>query len=99
MFCSSHLSLNISLKRNILDSKRQQICKHILQGSLETKEYMVSELKRALQLNQEQLCIMAALMGNFLLTEGHLQDFHKMLGITNQLKDNKVIFFVCLDLY
>lgn len=62
----------------------------LLQGSLETKEYMINELTKSLQLTQDQLCVMAALMGNFLLTESDLQDFHKKIGVTNVVKDNKV---------
>ncbi|XP_044271706.1 constitutive coactivator of PPAR-gamma-like protein 1 isoform X2 [Tribolium madens] len=58
-------------------------------GSLETKEFMINELTKSLQLTQDQLCVMAALMGNFLLTESDLQDFHKKIGITNIIRDNK----------
>ncbi|XP_008198021.1 constitutive coactivator of PPAR-gamma-like protein 1 isoform X2 [Tribolium castaneum] len=58
-------------------------------GSLETKEFMINELTKSLQLTQDQLCVMAALMGNFLLTESDLQDFHKKIGITNVIRDNK----------
>lgn len=51
---------------------------------------MVNELTKSLQTTQEQLCIMAALMGNFLLTENQLQDLHRTIGITNIVRDNKV---------
>jgi hypothetical protein len=62
---------------------------------------MVNELTKSLQLTQEQLCVMAALMGNFLLTESDLQDFHKKIGITNIIRENKVscFFFGKLDFF
>ncbi|CAH2013771.1 unnamed protein product [Acanthoscelides obtectus] len=51
-------------------------------GSVETKEYMISELTKTLKVTQEQVCIMAALLGNFLLPESDLQDLYKKLGLT-----------------
>ncbi|VEN34973.1 unnamed protein product [Callosobruchus maculatus] len=51
-------------------------------GSVETKEYMISELTKTLKITQEQVCIMAALLGNFLLPESDLQDLYKKLGLT-----------------
>lgn len=50
-------------------------------GSLETKEYMVNEITKTFQLSQEQICVMAALLGNFLLPESNLQDLYKKLKI------------------
>ncbi|KAL3267989.1 hypothetical protein HHI36_007123 [Cryptolaemus montrouzieri] len=50
-------------------------------GSLETKEYMVKELTKTLKLTQEQICVMAALLGNFLLPEASLQDLYKKIGL------------------
>lgn len=50
-------------------------------GSIETKEYMVSELTKTLKITHEQVCIMAALLGNFLLPESELQDLYKKLNL------------------
>ncbi|XP_044754816.1 constitutive coactivator of PPAR-gamma-like protein 1 homolog isoform X2 [Coccinella septempunctata] len=52
-------------------------------GSLETKEYMVRELTKTLNLSQEQVCVMAALLGNFLLSESSLQDLYRRIGLTD----------------
>ncbi|KAK9881759.1 hypothetical protein WA026_017278 [Henosepilachna vigintioctopunctata] len=57
-------------------------------GSLETKEYMVKELTKTLKLSQEQICIMAALLGNFLLPETSLQDLYKQIGLANVSPQN-----------
>lgn len=43
---------------------------------------MISELTKTLKITQEQVCIMAALLGNFLLPESELQDLYKKLGLT-----------------
>lgn len=42
---------------------------------------MLSELHKALNLTQEQICVLAALLGNFILPESELQDFYKRIGI------------------
>ncbi|XP_074029508.1 constitutive coactivator of PPAR-gamma-like protein 1 homolog [Leptinotarsa decemlineata] len=57
-------------------------------GSIETKEYMISELTKTLNLTQEQVCIMAALLGNFLLPKIELQDLYKKLGMSKNTADN-----------
>ncbi|XP_018571795.1 constitutive coactivator of PPAR-gamma-like protein 1 homolog isoform X1 [Anoplophora glabripennis] len=57
-------------------------------GSIETKEYMISELTKTLKVTQEQVCIMAALLGNFLLPESDLQDLYKKLGLTKVPAEN-----------
>ncbi|KAG5888701.1 hypothetical protein JTB14_035766 [Gonioctena quinquepunctata] len=57
-------------------------------GSIETKEYMISELTKTLKVTQEQVCIMAALLGNFLLPENDLQDLYKKLGLTKNTIEN-----------
>lgn len=53
-----------------------------LQGSLETKEYMLNELTKSLQITQEQVCVMAALLGNFLLPRSELHDLYKKINWT-----------------
>lgn len=55
-----------------------------LQSSLETKEYMVHELPQVLELPQDRLCLMAALLGGTILSEQSLVDFYKRLGITQK---------------
>lgn len=52
------------------------------QSSLETKEYMVHELPQVLEVPQDRLCLMAALLGGTILSEQSLTDFYKRLGIT-----------------
>ncbi|CAG9857498.1 unnamed protein product [Phyllotreta striolata] len=59
-------------------------------GSIETKEYMISELTKTLKITQEQVCIMAALLGNFLLPESELQDLYKKLNLTKVNPDTGV---------
>ncbi|XP_060800922.1 constitutive coactivator of PPAR-gamma-like protein 1 isoform X3 [Amyelois transitella] len=53
-------------------------------SSLETKEYMVHELPRVLDVQQDRLCLMAALLGGTILSEQSLTDFYKRLGITQK---------------
>lgn len=55
-----------------------------LQSSLETKEYMVHELPQVLDVPQDRLCLMAALLGGTILSEQSLTDFYKRLGITQK---------------
>uniref|UniRef100_A0A146LZW3 Constitutive coactivator of PPAR-gamma-like protein 2 n=1 Tax=Lygus hesperus TaxID=30085 RepID=A0A146LZW3_LYGHE len=55
-------------------------------GTLESKEYIISELTKSLQLNTDQLCILAALLGNFLLPESELSDLHKKLKLEPPVK-------------
>ncbi|XP_011330413.1 constitutive coactivator of PPAR-gamma-like protein 1 homolog isoform X2 [Ooceraea biroi] len=58
-------------------------------GSLDTKEYMLSELTKTLNIPSDRLCILAALLGNYILTENDLADFYKKLNInTNHNKTN-----------
>ncbi|XP_057658956.1 constitutive coactivator of PPAR-gamma-like protein 1 homolog isoform X1 [Diorhabda carinulata] len=57
-------------------------------GSIETKEYMISELTKTLKITQEQVCIMASLLGNFLLPETDLQDLYKKLNLTKVTAEN-----------
>lgn len=53
----------------------------MLQGSLETKEYIISEFTKALNLPSDRLCTLTALLGNYLLTEHDLADFYKRLSL------------------
>ncbi|KAJ8731999.1 hypothetical protein PYW08_014729 [Mythimna loreyi] len=53
-------------------------------SSLETKEYMVHELPQVLEVPQDRLCLMAALLGGTILSEQSLVDFYKRLGITQK---------------
>ncbi|XP_068630770.1 constitutive coactivator of PPAR-gamma-like protein 1 homolog isoform X2 [Battus philenor] len=53
-------------------------------SSLETKEYMVHELPKVLDVPQERLCLLAALLGGTILSEQSLQEFYKRLGITQK---------------
>lgn len=53
-------------------------------GSVETKEYMLSVLTKSLSVTQEQICIMASLLGNFLLPESDLQDLYKKINLTKR---------------
>ncbi|VVC89411.1 unnamed protein product [Leptidea sinapis] len=50
-------------------------------SSLETKEYMVHDLPKLLDLPQDRLCLFAALLGGTILSEQSLTDFYKRLGI------------------
>nr|XP_022900711.1 constitutive coactivator of PPAR-gamma-like protein 1 homolog isoform X1 [Onthophagus taurus]XP_022900712.1 constitutive coactivator of PPAR-gamma-like protein 1 homolog isoform X1 [Onthophagus taurus] len=59
-------------------------------GSLETKEYMVSELTKTLLLSQEQVCVVASLLGNFMLPESELQDIYKKVLAMASNKDVKL---------
>lgn len=60
-------------------------------GSLETKEYMLPELTKVLQLNNEQICVLAALLGNFMLPESNLQDVYKKIASTTASKDKLTV--------
>ncbi|KAF5284298.1 hypothetical protein FQA39_LY04591 [Lamprigera yunnana] len=59
-------------------------------GSLETKEYMRSELTKTLQLSNEQVCVVAALLGNFILPESELTDVYKKIAATGNCEDTKL---------
>lgn len=53
-----------------------------LQGSLESKEYILPELAKGLGLTSDKLCVLAALLGNYILSEHDLDDIYKKAGIT-----------------
>ncbi|MPD05065.1 Constitutive coactivator of PPAR-gamma-like protein 2 [Portunus trituberculatus] len=48
-------------------------------GSLETKEFILDEVARGLGLQRNYFCLLAALLGNYLLTEIDLKDFYASL--------------------
>ncbi|XP_048522814.1 constitutive coactivator of PPAR-gamma-like protein 1 isoform X2 [Dendroctonus ponderosae] len=56
-------------------------------SSIETKEYMLSVLTKSLNVTQEQICIMAALLGNFLLPESELQDLYRKINFVKKEED------------
>ncbi|XP_063379164.1 constitutive coactivator of PPAR-gamma-like protein 1 [Cydia fagiglandana] len=53
-------------------------------SSLETKEYKIHELPQLLDMPQDRLCLLAALLGGTILSEQSLTDFYKRLGITQK---------------
>ncbi|KOC61607.1 Constitutive coactivator of PPAR-gamma-like protein 1 like protein [Habropoda laboriosa] len=57
-------------------------------GSLDTKEYILPELLKALNIPSDRLCLLSALLGNYILTEHDLTDFYKKLNLNTNL--NKV---------
>lgn len=48
-------------------------------GSLETKEYIMDEIAKNLNLNPNRFCIFAALLGNHILPDADLYDFYRNL--------------------
>lgn len=54
-------------------------------GSLESKEYNLHELNKGLGLTSEKLCVLAALLGNYILSDTDLLDVYKEQGITQPL--------------
>lgn len=51
---------------------------------METKEYMVHDLPKLLDVPQDRLCLLAALLGGVILSEQSLTDFYKRLGIAQK---------------
>jgi hypothetical protein len=68
----------------------------LFQGSLETKEYILTEVAKGLGLQADRFCILAALLGNYLLTERDLADFYHKLGMTQD--HGKVLLYLIQDL-
>lgn len=60
---------------------------------------MISELTKTLKVTQEQVCIMAALLGNFLLPERDLQDLYKKLGLTKGENVSKKSLYILSEIY
>lgn len=56
-----------------------QLLKLTYKGSLETKEIIMDEVAKNLDLHPHRFCVFAALLGNSLLTEEDLAGFHKTL--------------------
>lgn len=52
---------------------------------METKEYIISEITKALNIPADRLCILASLLGNFILPEHELTEFYKKLNISINL--------------
>lgn len=50
-------------------------------GSLDTKEYILPEVLKSLNIPSDRLCLLAALLGNYILTETDLADFYKKLNV------------------
>ncbi|KAJ8666833.1 hypothetical protein QAD02_008495 [Eretmocerus hayati] len=50
-------------------------------GTLETKEYSIQEVLKALDLPADRLCILAALLGNHILSNQDLADFYKKINL------------------
>uniref|UniRef100_T1INJ6 Constitutive coactivator of PPAR-gamma-like protein 1 n=1 Tax=Strigamia maritima TaxID=126957 RepID=T1INJ6_STRMM len=48
-------------------------------GSLETKEFILDEVAKGLDLHPNRFCVFAALLGNYLLTEDDLADFYQVI--------------------
>ncbi|XP_054722197.1 constitutive coactivator of PPAR-gamma-like protein 1 homolog [Uloborus diversus] len=48
-------------------------------GCLETKEYILNEVTRCLNLHPSRICIVAALLGNHIITDTDLASFHLSL--------------------
>lgn len=48
-------------------------------GSLETREFILDEVARSLNLHPHRFCVLAALLGNYLLSEEELAPFHRSL--------------------
>nr|CAD7576823.1 unnamed protein product [Timema californicum] len=53
-----------------------------ISGSLETKEYNLTQVAKGLNLSPDRFFVLAALLGNYLLTEQDLNDFYRKLGVT-----------------
>ncbi|KAG1664870.1 Constitutive coactivator of PPAR-gamma-like protein 2 [Nymphon striatum] len=62
-------------------------------GSLETKEIVMKEVAKSLNLHPKRFCIFAALLGNYLLTEEDLSSFYHTLSpeSTNKLSGDALV--------
>lgn len=60
-------------------------------GMVETREYQLSELAKSLDLPRERFCLLAALLGNYMLTEQDLSDFYARLGLDNNPKPDALV--------
>ena len=57
-----------------------------VKGALGTKEFIMHEVAKGLDLQPNRFCLLAALLGNFLLTDEDLADFHEALLQKKQAK-------------
>lgn len=96
-FCREH-GLQGILGQNsayaIFDPPRYFSCQNLkltYKGSLETKEYIMDELAKALDLNPNRFCLFAALLGNHIVTEEDLYDFFKYLISVASKESGKVV--------
>ncbi|XP_043239958.1 constitutive coactivator of PPAR-gamma-like protein 1 homolog [Amphibalanus amphitrite] len=55
-------------------------------GTLETKEFILQQVARGLDLQPNRFSLLAALLGNFLLTDQDLADFHESLLQASQAR-------------
>ena len=53
---------------------------------METKEFILDEVAKGLNLNPNRFCVLAALLGNFLLTDADLREFHKRICEENETR-------------
>ncbi|RXG60522.1 Constitutive coactivator of PPAR-gamma-like protein 2, partial [Armadillidium vulgare] len=60
-------------------SKIQLEIDPIISGSLETKEFILDEIAKGLNLPRNYFCFLATLLGNYLLSEDDLHDFYGTL--------------------
>ncbi|XP_076168865.1 constitutive coactivator of PPAR-gamma-like protein 1 homolog [Ptiloglossa arizonensis] len=59
-------------------------------GTLNTKEYILRKVLKALKIPSTKLYLLAALLGNYILTEQDLADFYKKLNIDTNLNNISV---------
>lgn len=62
-------------------------------GSLETKEYIMDEIAKNLNLNPNRFCIFAALLGNHILQDEDLYEFYRNLLNTMQQEGGQPVKF------
>lgn len=58
---------------------------------VETREYQISQLAKSLDLPRERFCLLAALLGNYMLTELDLSEFYVRLGLENNSKPDSLV--------
>lgn len=61
------------------------------QGTLDTKEYIIRELAKGLGLDGDQMCVLVALLGNYVLPESELADLHRKLSSGQANKVSRII--------
>ncbi|XP_059152250.1 constitutive coactivator of PPAR-gamma-like protein 1 homolog isoform X2 [Physella acuta] len=58
-------------------------------GSLETKEYIMDEIAKCMNLNPNRFCIFAALLGNHILTDEDLVSFRELMPTSDTGKPRR----------